>query len=117
MHVCSPFFCISGSPSNFWIRVWGIADYSVKNIHVYVHLVKNIHVRSPFYCSSGAPSNFWIRVRGIADCSVKKAHQVAILHYEGAPQSLPAGSTAWDDSNRQGIVSKTMQPDPLVIPL
>ena len=55
-----------------------------------------------------APRNYWIRVRGMADCAVKKAHQVAVLHYAGAPDVDPSEPTDWDSSIRGGIVSMTL---------
>lgn len=53
--------------------------------------------------NSSSAESFWIRARGVADCSVKKAHQVAVLRYEGAPQTLPGQNSSWEASNRLGI--------------
>ncbi|KAK3775407.1 hypothetical protein RRG08_013252 [Elysia crispata] len=48
--------------------------------------------------------NYWIRARGMVLCGFKKAHQVAVLHYAGAPDVDPPEPTDWDSSIRGGIL-------------
>ena len=48
--------------------------------------------------------NYWIRARGLNDCVGKKTHQAAILRYEGAPETDPAGVVDYESANRLGTV-------------
>lgn len=49
--------------------------------------------------------NYWIRFKGKLDCWHKRAHQVAVLHYEGAPNNDPEGNVTYETAGREGIVS------------
>lgn len=49
--------------------------------------------------------NYWVRVRGLMDCDERfiKAHQVAILRYDGAPESEPVEDHPTWDFKREGL--------------
>ncbi|XP_041972453.1 laccase-4-like [Aricia agestis] len=49
--------------------------------------------------------NYWIRFRGLMDCDelFTKAKQVAVLHYEGAMETEPAGDPTWEESHNEGL--------------
>jgi hypothetical protein len=57
-------------------------------------------------------SNYWMRFRGLMDCDERftKAHQVAILHYVGAPANEePSGDVSYEEARRKGMVSMEYQ--------
>jgi len=52
--------------------------------------------------------NYWMRFRGLMDCDERftKAHQVAVLHYVGAPLNKePPGEVSYEEAHRKGLVS------------
>jgi len=52
--------------------------------------------------------NYWMRFRGLMDCDERftKAHQVAVLHYVGAPLNKePPGEVSYEEARRKGLVS------------
>lgn len=52
--------------------------------------------------------NYWMRFRGLMDCDERftKAHQVAVLHYDGAPlNEEPPGEVRYEIPRREGLVS------------
>jgi hypothetical protein len=52
--------------------------------------------------------NYWMRFRGLMDCDERftKAHQVAVLHYVGAPvNEEPPGEVSYKEARRKGLVS------------
>jgi Multicopper oxidase. len=56
--------------------------------------------------------NYWMRFRGLMDCDERftKAHQVAVLHYVGAPPNKePPGEVSYEESRRKGLVSMEYQ--------
>ncbi|XP_069688622.1 uncharacterized protein [Periplaneta americana] len=55
--------------------------------------------------------NYWIRFRGLMDCGEKftQAHQVAVLHYEGAPEhEEPHGEVSYKASKRTGLAINSL---------
>nr|AQY62684.1 laccase 1 [Bemisia tabaci] len=57
---------------------------------------------------SGEVKNYWIRYRGLMDCDQRftSAYQVAILHYEGAPDPTveePEGQVVYSNSFNPGM--------------
>jgi hypothetical protein len=52
--------------------------------------------------------NYWMRFRGLMDCDERfnKAHQVAVLHYDGAPVNKePPEDVRYEIPRREGMVS------------
>jgi hypothetical protein len=52
--------------------------------------------------------NYWMRFRGLMDCDERftKAHQVAVLHYDAAPEDeKPPGEVSYEAAHRIGMVS------------
>jgi hypothetical protein len=52
--------------------------------------------------------NYWMRFRGLMDCDERftKAHQVAVLHYDGAPENKePPAEVRYEIPRREGLVS------------
>jgi hypothetical protein len=52
--------------------------------------------------------NYWMRFRGLMDCDERftKAHQVAVLHYDAAPEDEePPGEVSYEATQRKGMVS------------
>lgn len=51
--------------------------------------------------------NYWIRFKGLMDCDERftKAHQVAILHYKGAPNEEPTEPISYFGPKKSGLVS------------
>lgn len=50
--------------------------------------------------------NYWMRFRGLMDCDERftKAHQVAVLHYVGAPLNKePPGEVSYEEAHRKGL--------------
>lgn len=50
--------------------------------------------------------NYWMRFRGLMDCDERftKAHQVAVLHYVGAPvNEEPPGDVSYEEARRKGL--------------
>ncbi|KAF2361462.1 Multicopper oxidase type 1 [Trinorchestia longiramus] len=60
--------------------------------------------------------NYWIKFHGLLDCDdrFKSAHQVAVLRYEGAPDSLPSDITdmTWALTKREGFQVNTLNKAP-----
>lgn len=55
--------------------------------------------------------NYWIRFRGLMDGGEKftKAHQVAVLHYEGAPEhEEPPGEVNYEAAKRAGLAINSL---------
>ncbi|XP_045762877.1 laccase-4-like [Maniola jurtina] len=55
--------------------------------------------------ADGEIDNYWIRFRGLMDCDERftKAKQVAVLHYEGAMETEPAGDPSWEELHNEGL--------------
>lgn len=51
--------------------------------------------------------NYWMRFTGLMDCDERftKAHQVAVLHYTGAPQQEPQAAVGYNVHAKTKLVS------------
>ncbi|KAG8324537.1 iron assimilation by reduction and transport [Homalodisca vitripennis] len=83
-------------------------------------LVSYAGERWDFVLEANRPvGNYWVRFTGLMDCDQRftKAHQVAVLHYEGAPEREPKEPVGYNVHPKPQLVGTKLEVRSILISL